>query len=298
MASRSLFKQLSRSVYLAEPASTLANGAADGARKGPQMVLILSWMDAQLKHVEKYAETYRKLYPSSTLLVVRSNQRDFWQTAAFAKTLSPAVDVLRKGATYPAGPSSRLLVHTFSNGGCLTLKQLNELLRSSPSSANGSADSEPLLKKHSPGIPARAFVFDSCPGLSTLSSTMAAFTAPIKSAFLRYPAMAVVAMVYGVLRLYGVIFRKTPVLQRLSDYLNSPALPSVPRLYLYSPSDLLIRHTDVEKHTALARSVAGVQDVRLEKFEGTAHVAHARKEGERYWSAVQRLWEESGVVKQ
>lgn len=94
MAAKSLFRKLSPAVYLAEPASSLVNGAAAGAaaKKAPELILISGWMgvrpvllsshpsdadlrtsssssllaqpppsQAQLKHVEKYAETYRTI---------------------------------------------------------------------------------------------------------------------------------------------------------------------------------------------------------------------------------------------
>lgn len=84
-------------------------------------------------------------------------------------------------------------------------------------------------------------------------------------------------------------------LARISAYLNSPtSLPPVPRLYLYSPIDELIPPEDVERHAAQARTEAGVTDIRMEKFEKSPHVAHARTDPERYWSAVKRVWEESG----
>jgi len=46
MAAKSLFRKLSPAVYLAEPASSLVNGAAAGAaaQKAPELILISGWM--------------------------------------------------------------------------------------------------------------------------------------------------------------------------------------------------------------------------------------------------------------
>lgn len=63
--------------------------------------------------------------------------------------------------------------------------------------------------------------------------------------------------------------------------------------YLYSPVDELIPPEDVERHAAEARSRSAVRDVRLERFEKSPHVAHARTDPERYWRAIRRIWEES-----
>ncbi|BGP47487.1 hypothetical protein JCM10450v2_003339 [Rhodotorula kratochvilovae] len=289
MASKTLLKKLSPAVYLAEPATAALNGAAaGGAAKAPELVLISSWMGAQLKHVEKYVETYRKLYPTSAILLLRSSEADFFRSSTLVRALSPAVDVLRaRTSGYTAGPSSGLLVHAFSNGGCLTLKTLNELLR-----AEGkTSDAQPLVAA-AKQLPARAVVLDSCPGLQNFRGTIAAFTAGVKSPFVKVPLVAILTVVFGALRLWDIIKRQPPILSRLSSYLNSSAFPAVPRLYLYSDIDKLVPCADVERHAAAARA-AGVE-VRTERFDGTPHVAHARVEPERYWGAIQEVWEKSG----
>ncbi|GAA6056047.1 hypothetical protein JCM3770_006998 [Rhodotorula araucariae] len=287
MASKTLLKKLSPAVYLAEPATAALNGsAAAGVVKAPELVLISSWMGAQLKHVEKYVETYRELYPTSAILLLRSSEADFFRSSTLVRALSPAVDVVRaRTSGYTAGPSSGLLVHAFSNGGCLTLKTLNELLR-----ADGkTGDAQPLVAKE---LPARAVILDSCPGLQNFTGTIAAFTAGVKSPFVKLPLVAVLTIVFGALRLWDIIRRQPPILSRLSAYLNSRAFPPVPRLYLYSDIDKLVPCADVERHAAAART-AGVE-VRTERFDGTPHVAHARVEPKRYWGAIQELWEQSG----
>ena len=48
---------------------------------------------------------------------------------------------------------------------------------------------------------------------------------------------------------------------------------------------------EVEEHTEEARK-AGL-DARMERFEGSPHVAHARSDPERYWSAVKKVWEDA-----
>jgi len=85
------------------------------------------------------------------------------------------------------------------------------------------------------------------------------------------------------------VLRKPPILNRLYSYLNeSTTLPPVPRLYLYSTKDELIPYKDVEEHGLEARE-KGVE-VRMERFEKSSHVGHARVEGERYWNAIEEVW--------
>ena len=64
-----------------------------------------------------------------------------------------------------------------------------------------------------------------------------------------------------------------------------------PRLYLYSQADEMVPWTEVEEHAEEARK-AGL-DVRMERFEGSPHVAHARTDPERYWGAVKKVWEDA-----
>lgn len=182
---------------------------------------------------------------------------------------------------------------------------LNDLM----STPESKGEKKPLLARGE-GVPARAVVFDSSPGLGSLSLTLRAFTAPYKSWWKKWPAYAFIFTLYGfswlfrlcaelALRLLSTLahpvsnslLRRPPILLTLSKYLTT-SLPPVPRLYLYSTTDLLIPLADVEAHADAAKE-RGVQ-VRMEKFEGTDHVAHARREPERFWGAVKEVWEGSG----
>ncbi|ORY74512.1 hypothetical protein BCR35DRAFT_321910 [Leucosporidium creatinivorum] len=289
MAGRPALTRLSKDVYLSAPARD-SSVVESVAKAGPQTVVLLGWMDAQLKHLEKYVQGYNKLYPFATILLLRSHQSSFYRPSSYLRrTLAPAVDHLR--ALHPSatpGPNSPILVHSFSNGGALGLKVLNELMSSS--AVKGEKEQEPLLGRGE-GVPARAIVFDSSPGIGSLSLTLRAFTAPYKSWWKKGPAYVFILALYGVSWLFRILLRRPPTLLALSDYLNT-SLPPVPRVYLYSTTDLLIPSADVVAHAKAAKG-RGVQ-VRMEEFEETEHVAHARKEPERYWGAVKEVWEGSG----
>ncbi|GAA5933842.1 hypothetical protein JCM1841_001315 [Sporobolomyces salmonicolor] len=310
MASKSLLRPLSKSVYYAEAAQKAGNIGAAALSNGtagdtpaqddhvPELIVIAAWMDAQLQHAEKYVASYRTLYPSSPILLLRSSQTAFYGLGGdLNRALAPAVDLIRaRSATGTAGPESRILVHVFSNGGCMTLKRLNELL-TRPMPTAGAGEKQPLLQRDAEQVarrlPARAIVFDSCPGGTSLRITLRAFTAPIRSRWMKLPAMAVLTLIYGATKIWNGLLRQHPTLVRLYNYLNTPGtLPPIPRLYLYSKADLLIPFTDVERHAADA-AAQGIT-VRKEVFEKTPHVAHARAEPERYWRAVTQLWEDSG----
>lgn len=62
----------------------------------------------------------------------------------------------------------------------------------------------------------------------------------------------------------------------------------VPRLYLYSREDLLVRGEDVEWHADMAEKKGWKVEKLL--FEGSGHCRHGKGEGEeRYWEAVERM---------
>jgi hypothetical protein len=137
-------------------------------------------------------------FPAATILIIRSHQAQFLRRAsAQSKLLVPAHSLIRSrlsGALKP-GAASPILLHTFSNGGCFNLRTLNELFIAE-SRGNG-------VKSGGVGIPARAVILDSCPGETSLAISIRAFTAPFRSWFTRLPAAGVVALIYGLSKLYN-----------------------------------------------------------------------------------------------
>lgn len=141
--------------------------------------------------------------PNAEILLLRSHQTSFYRPSSYmTKTLTPAADHLR--STYPsarAGKDSPMLVHVFSNGGCLGLRSLNNLMKKGQASQE--QEQQPLLQSEGQGgIPARSIMFDSCPGTSTLRATILAFTAPLRTWYTRLPATALVSIVYAIGKLY------------------------------------------------------------------------------------------------
>ncbi|KDE08962.1 hypothetical protein MVLG_00686 [Microbotryum lychnidis-dioicae p1A1 Lamole] len=300
MASKQLTR-LTNSIYFAEP---VRPATRKSSYEAPHIVLMFGWMDAQMKHLSKYVEGYHRVYPSSTILLVRSSQTSFYSRAETQRrALSPAVEFLRarlgdSGSAVPAaGPSSGLLVHTFSNGGCLNLKMINEMMlrsslsRISQDDPHGRAEYSENSEVN--GIPARAIIFDSCPGNGGLKTMVSAFTAPLNNWLFKAPAMVLVALVFGMIRIFNALRFKPSILEQVGTYVATQ-IPLVPRLYLYSATDMLIPAQDVEANAQWARQQGA--KVTMLRFEGTEHVSHARRGPEKYWGAVKKLWEGTGLV--
>jgi len=73
---------------------------------------------------------------------------------------------------------------------------------------------------------------------------------------------------------------------------GSTSTGEVRRTYIYSEADALVDWRDVESHAAAAvEKGLPSANVRLEKFEGSMHVAHARADEGRYWRVVRETWE-------
>lgn len=306
-------KELSPDIYLLSPNSKITttttnptnSNSNSNSNNGPNIILC-GWMDASQKHILKYAASYQLLFPLSSILILRNRQRHFYSfKSTRQKALLPAVKAIKEMSTASSDSKGRFLVHTFSNGGCFTLKNLDEaIMRSKISSNPISSSTSPSTSTSTLNNPpakvldAQAFIFDSCPGTVSLSISIRAFTAAIKSPFLKLPASFIVAIVFSLGKIYNFTLRKQPTLAIVAKYLNTNLPTTASRLYLYSDTDLLIPSKDVEAHAQAARE-AGAVEVNLVKFKGTQHVAHVRdvKGGEgnekRYWGAVEELWNRS-----
>ncbi|CAE6490704.1 unnamed protein product [Rhizoctonia solani] len=282
-------------VYVSHPIEVPKEESAS-QRKSPPVILIFGWMDAQLPHLYKYTEQYNKIYPGATQILVRTHQNYFWKSnAANRASVFPVIKLLRDAGIneHTAAEKSGLLVHTFSNGGALAQTSLAcAIAESLPSNATV------------PAIPAQAYIYDSLPGILNLRVTAIAFTAPIRAPALRSLAKLVVGAIYILGSAWrntiGVVLgQKEDTFTRLHRQLNEPTLLSqrVPRTYIYSDIDELIPSESVEEHAKKARALigedAGPELVKLVKLEGSSHVAHARKDGKKYWGEVVRTWEAS-----
>ncbi|KAF8903733.1 hypothetical protein CPB84DRAFT_726369 [Gymnopilus junonius] len=272
----------------------------------PSIVLIFGWMGAKLPHVLKYSNTYSEIYPESTQVIVRSEPSYFWSSKkARITSIEPVVEtlealgclppaqsssaskVLRRADVQPlfSNPAPSILVHTFSNGGAWQLATLSELL---------SSRTYPHTTKLSPG----ALILDSCPGDGGVEGTINAFSGLIHNPILRHLVTFIIRLLYfyGYLRRKILPSRSGTVFDRMKTRVNTPQLlpwftKDTPRLYFYSTKDDIIPIHEVETHVEKARE-RGL-NVRVERFEDSKHVAHARADPERYWSAVRKLWEDA-----
>ena len=84
--------------------------------------------------------------------------------------------------------------------------------------------------------------------------------------------------------------------RRLNDPEGAFMQGDLKRLYIYSQADKLVPADEVESHGREAIAIIGADRVRLEDFVTSTHVGHVREDGRRYWSLIDKLWEESNKI--
>lgn len=244
----------------------------------PQLILILSWMGARQVHISKYAPQYRKIYPSSRILIAQCplNHVVFpWRTR---RDLSPALPYLRgmserqQKADEAGDTSPKMLIQMFPNGGIHTASYLRNMLRG--------------RQPHgTPVLPRYVLVFDSCPGYFRWMSSYNALMQ-----ILPWWSGPVVHSIIAMVCFYHFLRRLPAIQNRNARALRSPRLLAreTRRTYLYGTEDDLILWQDVEDNARKAEE-AGFT-IRLEKFVGAKHVDIMRAEPERYWKAIHSSW--------
>ncbi|KAK4454844.1 hypothetical protein QBC34DRAFT_445254 [Podospora aff. communis PSN243] len=280
--------RLSPDIYHLRPSPS---ASTDTLQSAPELIIIASWMGARDAHIAKYIHPYRSLYPSSEILLLRSEAKHFTRPVKCRAAIEDAaVPVLRAAIPYldsqPAtdtdtdtdaagkgkGENPRLLIHIFSGGGSFSVFWLRTLVN----------------------LPPYAVVYDSAPPQYHYKESYGAISAALPSSRLRV-LLAPLVHFWCVLwwlrhRVYDA--RGGGPLGRIAAAHNERegrARGEVRRGYVYSEGDEFVGWRDVEGHAEEARR-RGFEVV-MEKFEGSGHVNHARVDGERYWGLVKRVWE-------
>jgi len=290
-------------VYRPEPSitGTIEESPTPSPKPLPKLVLLATWMGARDPHIAKYLLQYRAFFPTTPILLVRSEPRHFTRPRGAPRELAPALLVLHSifpelaapsktsssssAATSKANPP-QLLIHAWSNGGTNSLHVLR-LLLTSTTIATPSLDPRCDLPRYT-------LVLDSTPGAFRYWAAFRTFTTGLSRVvyWLLAPLVHAICLHYW-LR-HEILGRgKTGPLAAVRKGLNDERLlasgSEVRRTYVYSEGDKLVHWQDVEAHAAEAERKGFV--VRREKFDGSEHVAHLRRDATRYWRVVKETWE-------
>ena len=260
------FSRLNPAVYIYQPKSAPPS-------KDPNLVLLAGWMDASIRNVAKYTAGYEKLYPSTTVIVIMTSSTDivFRSNTANLNRVAPVLEIL-----YTLPRDARFLVHSFSNGGALTLSLIAREFRA----------------KSRRQLPMTALILDSSPGKVSYQGTIRAFGVGLPKFFvLRWLILSAISLSFWILKFLYWISARVDVLTKMREELNTSTLfrVEVPRLYVYSIKDYVVGWQEIEEHIDDAKRLGYKVDT--EKFLDTGHAGHLIGHDERYWRCVKRLWD-------
>ncbi|KAL8824864.1 MAG: hypothetical protein Q9191_004768 [Dirinaria sp. TL-2023a] len=247
---------------------------------GPKIIVLCTWMAAQPTHITKYITSYQTIYPASQILLIRAESVDmiFRSYESLQQRVQAALSVIQSTCS-PDPPRPEILLHVFSNGGCVQSISLMQAYRASTGHA----------------FPLHATVFDSCPGRGTFRLSCLAVATPFdrQPFYVRLPALFMVFAAMCAYFLVMIVLRnENPVMQGRRLMNDRGLVKETKRVYMYSDADAMVPGQEVEDH-ARDSSEQGFR-VAMEKFEGSGHVSHVRVGGgKRYWEIVQRFWGDS-----
>ena len=265
------FVSLNGSVYLFRPSSIRTE-----SQDGPDVILLMGWMDSTPRHLSKYTAHYRTIYPHAAIIVVITTIKDavFSRTHQNVTRILPVVQYLKSIAQ--EGRAPKILLHSFSNGGgystMLILQQWKE-------------------RSETP-LSVQAMILDSSPGIPTLSRTVAAMAVSLpKNPILRFLGVMTLRVLYLFFILAYELSRRVDWVRRMRAFLNDPAYLDTTgrRLYIFSQEDPMVDWRDVVSHAEDAKSKG--YESEMEIFKGSGHCSHMLLDGQKYWGLVKQTWE-------
>jgi Eukaryotic protein of unknown function (DUF829) len=283
--------QLSRSVSIFRPVPRPA--IADST--APKLIILATWMDARDVHIAKYIARYQEMFPTASILLLKSSFRHYFSPSAACREVAPAVEVIRD-SHYNSSSSApdknktpQILVHVFSNGGSCMLYHLCDVYAEIATKSPGPIPREEKNDSHL--LPLHVTIWDSVPGRWSHSGSTQGFLASISSWWIRMLAFPIVHLL-GLWWVIKYLLLKVPEETHVWGLAhNDPTrVREICRSYVYSEADELVYHLDIEEHADHAET-NGYVVVRREKFVDSPHVAHARTYPDRYWALVRETWE-------
>ncbi|KAG5657855.1 hypothetical protein KAF25_007888 [Fusarium avenaceum] len=272
----SYMEKLSDEVSIYRP----AGDAAASSSASPKLIIIASWTNAGDNHIAKYVDKHKELFPASQILLVKSYNKTLFDPEILAFSVKPMVPVIRAAVPQTASLSSepQVLIHIFSNGGSANISALYDQY-----AASAGEGEDPYLPPH-------VTIFDSAPGAQRVVNTAAFFQVglPKVQRILLTPFIYLMVVSWQFLKVLGITKDWLVFWGKTHNEARGKKERELRRTYVYSETDALVGYEDLEAQAAEAKKLGF--EVRMEKFDRSMHVAHARTDEARYWSAVQETW--------
>ncbi|KAL9563773.1 hypothetical protein ACKAV7_012162 [Fusarium commune] len=245
----------------------------------PRTVVIYGWGDAPPRHISKFTDVYRQLYPNAKQVAVLSPIYKGFIDHVTQRT-KDMLPVIHEVFPNDASDGS-VLFHVMSNSGTI----------------NYSATLNAYKETYNRPMPHVLTVYDSTPGtpyltwdnLKRFSHAMAIGLAS------RLPWPFIVTQV-----LCAWFFCMIHVFDYLAGRESAPKFShriftdeqweskKSTRLFLYGNGDFLIPWQHIEGYMAVSREAGYPSEGQL--FE-SGHVGHMKKDPEKYWGTIQGSWE-------
>ena len=234
---------------------------------GPCLIVYCSWMGAAPKHISKYTEGFKHVFSNAAILLIESTLPNMFTGA----DLTLACKVLESYSNN--NPNGQIILQACSNGGANNATYL----------------AVSYLKTHS-RLPFTSLILDCCPGKGEAQSASEAMSMSLpKQPIARMLGYWIIYSISVVLMSLYIACGWEDTISRLRRRFNDSNVfhLGMPRLYLYSKNDKLVRWEHVREHACEAKR-KGYQ-VTEEGFKNAAHAALLMEDNERYWAAVREL---------
>ncbi|KAK4400192.1 Transmembrane protein 53-A [Sesamum angolense] len=260
--------------HLPDPNSVDVSGVSDcSSAKSRTVVVLLGWLGAKQKHLNKYAEWYTSRgFHAITFTFPMSKVLSYQVGGQAEQDIELLVNHLAEWLEEEHGKN--LVFHTFSNTGWLTYGVILEKFRQQDSALAGRI---------------RGCIVDSAP---VAAPDPQVFASGFSAAFLKKNSVATKALLLILEKFFGMVLNYPSINRRLSDVLSVLTLeqPSCPQLYIYSSADKVIPAPSVESFIEKQRKSG--REVRACDFISTPHVDHFRSDPKLYSSQLTQFLED------
>lgn len=282
----------------------MSGDSACSTVKSRTVVVLLGWLGAKQKHLNRYAEWYTSRgFHAITFTFPMAEILSYQVGGKAEQHIDSLVDHLTDWLEEEHGKN--LVFHTFSNTGWLTYGAVLEKFQKQDPSLMGRikgciVDSAPVaapdpqvwasgfcaafLKKHSIATKGVTSSNELGVNLSLGSKTVADAAKP---------AVTEAALLLVLEKFFEVVLNLPMVNRRLSNVVSllSSGQPSCPQLYIYSSADRVIPAESVESFIEEQRRAG--HEVRACNFVSTPHVDHFRNDPQLYSSQLTGFLEDS-----
>lgn len=268
-----------------------------------ELVIICTWLGANEKHIAKFTSLYQKIAPEARILLIQSAVPILISSYAYQRNvIQPAVAVVQErllecgqqipyqihksSSTSGVKAQPKMILHMFSNGGTNTATQLLIVLR----------------ERNQFPLPLAGILCDSCPAKGTYWRSYHAMVLSLpKDIVSRIVGTAACHAI--LISLYSWIacgnenpasLQRRTLLDAETVQLGGPGEAPGRICYLFSKEDTMCQWEDIECHAQDAKKLNWQVEELI--FEGSAHCAHLRKDEQRYFKAVENLWNGTGEV--